>query len=85
MAILIYRKEAFTEKQPHHPHFLSGEDVDITIALLQTRLPAELSSLSLNKQKRKHLLLKYLDYYRLHLQNFGQLKTLPVLEEILNN
>lgn len=76
---------SFTEEQPHHPHFLSGEDVDITIALLQTRLPAELSSLSLNKQKRKHLLLKYLDYYRLHLQNFGQLKTLPVLEEILNN
>lgn len=75
----------FTDIQPNHPHFLSGEDVVITSDLLKTMQPYELNSLALNKQKRRHLLSKYLDYYQLHLQNFGQMKTLAVLEEILNN
>ncbi len=75
----------FTSVQPNHPHFLAGEDVTITSELLKTMLPAELNNLQLNKQKRKQLLLKYLDYYQLQHHHFGQMKTLAVLEEILSN
>ena len=74
----------FTSVLPNHPHFLAGEDVKITSELLKTMQPAELDSLQLNKQKRKHLLAKYLEYYQLQHHNFGQMKTLAVLEEVLS-
>lgn len=72
----------FTDRQPNHNHFLSGDDALITAQLLQTRQPAELE-LKLNHQTRRHLIARYLDYYGLHLQDFGSLKSLGVMQTVL--
>jgi DNA repair protein RecO (recombination protein O) len=45
--------------------------------------PHELNQIKLNKQKRRQLLHKYMEYYSLHIADFGQIKTLRVLEEVL--
>jgi len=37
----------------------------------------------LNQTTRRKLLLNYQDYYSLHIQDFGQMKTLVVLHEVL--
>ena len=45
--------------------------------------PAELAQFKLNGEIRRSLLLKYLEYYTLHIHDFGQMKTLMVLHEVL--
>ncbi len=73
----------FTIEQPVHPHFIQGEDALITAELLNIMQLHELDQLKLNSGKRRELLLKYQTYYALHIQDFGHLKTLQVLHEVL--
>lgn len=73
----------FTYQQPTHPNFIAGENALITAELLKIMQPQELDQLKLNHTKRRELLLKYQDYYALHIADFGQMKTLMVLHEVL--
>lgn len=74
----------YTPHPPTHPYFLEGEDVMTTSELLKVMQPHELSQFKLSGKKRYDLLLRYLDYYNLHIQDFGQMKTLPVLQQVLS-
>lgn len=74
----------FSSHQPVHPYFISGAQALVTDELLKTRLPEELKLIKLNKQTRRELLLKYQEFYGLHIHEFGQMKTLPVLHELLS-
>ena len=74
----------FTDDQPAHQHFMQGENAMITAELLRIMQLHELEQLKLSSLKRRELLLKYQDYYALHIQDFGQLKTLQVLHEVLS-
>ena len=74
----------FTNEQPIHPHFIQGENAIITSELLNIMQVHELEQVKLNGVKRRELLLKYHDYYALHIQDFGKMKTLQVLHEILS-
>lgn len=73
----------FTDQHPHHPHFLEGENAATTSQLLKVMQPDELEAFTLNRDTRRNLLLKYQEYYALHIHDFGQLKTLIVLHEVL--
>lgn len=73
----------FTKCQPAHQYFLLPEDACTTSELLKVMQPHELSQLKLNRVKRRLLLLKYIEYYQLHIQDFGQMKTLAVMEGVL--
>lgn len=75
---------AFTDHAPVHPYFLEGEYAQVTAELLKIMQPHELDQLKLNHIKRRELLLKYQEYYALHIQDFGQMKTLAVLGELFN-
>lgn len=73
----------FVTSPPQHIYILQKEDAIITAELLQTMQPNELAQIKLNQQKRRFLLQKYLDYYALHISDFGQLKSWQVLQEVL--
>ncbi|MDB5202027.1 MAG: recO [Ferruginibacter sp.] len=73
----------FTTSHPGHPYFLEGENALLTMELLNIMQPEELSQLKLNQQKRRELLAKYQEFYVLHIPDFGQMKTLPILHEVL--
>ena len=73
----------FTTNAPTHTFYIGKEDALITSELLKIMQPHELSQVKMNHHKRRQLLLKYMDYYALHIQDFGQLKTLQVLHELL--
>jgi DNA repair protein RecO (recombination protein O) len=73
----------FSPEQPIHANFLNNELSFTTSQLLKTMHPAELDNFSLNKEIRRLLLHKYETYYSYHIQDFGQLKTLMVLSEVL--
>ncbi|MFT3978982.1 MAG: DNA repair protein RecO [Ferruginibacter sp.] len=80
---LDLREGNFTEAEPSHSFYLQKDDALITAELLQIMQPHELELLKLNHHKRRYLLQKYLEYYALHIPEFGQMKTLPVLQEVL--
>ncbi|MBD0333093.1 MAG: DNA repair protein RecO, partial [Chitinophagaceae bacterium] len=72
----------FSSYQPYHPHFLKGREAEVTSDILKVMQPEELQQIQLHHEFRRRLLSAYEDYYRLHIPNFGNMKTLPVLREI---
>jgi len=82
--VLDLEEGSFIEERPRHPHFLEDKQAAITSQILKTQRPAELESMKLNHEFRRNLLYAYERYYALHLPEFGTLRTLPVLREILN-
>ncbi len=73
----------FANERPSHPHYIEGENAMITAELLKIMQLHELSQVKLNSTKRRELLLKYHDFYALHIQDFGQMRTLEILHEVL--
>jgi DNA repair protein RecO (recombination protein O) len=80
---LDLQEGVFTNHPPTHPHFIEKDDALITSELLKIMQPHELTQVKMNHNKRRALLLKYMDYYALHIQDFGPVKTLQVLHEVL--
>jgi DNA repair protein RecO (recombination protein O) len=73
----------FVHEQPVHPYFLAEPHSYTTSQLLKTMQPHELSAIQLNKEARRILMIAYQQFYALHIQDFGTMKTLPVLQEVL--
>lgn len=73
----------FCPEQPMHNNYLNKNDSFTTSQLLKAMHPRELEHFDLNKETRRLLLHKYETYYGYHIQDFGQLKTLVVLGEVL--
>ena len=46
--------------------------------------PSELAQIKLNQEARRVLLHAFETFYALHIQDFGKMKTLPVLEAVLS-
>jgi len=77
------REGLFVADQPNHMDFLEGEYSYITSQLLKIMQPQELKQIKLNQEKRRILLQAYQIFYTLHIQDFGPMKTLPVLQTVL--
>ena len=74
----------FVKDPPKHPHFLDEKQAFVTSQLLKVQQPEELEDIKLNHDFRRNLLYVYETYYKLHIQDFGTMRTLPVLREILS-
>ena len=81
---LDLQEGSFVKEQPTHPNFLEDKQALITSHLLKVMRPEELEDIKLNHDFRRNLLFVYETYYALHIQDFGTMKSLPVLREILN-
>ena len=82
-SFLDLQEGSFVQEQPSHPYFIEDKQAAITSQLLKTQRPEELEEIRLNHDFRRNLLYAYEKYYVLHIQDFGTMKTLPVLREIL--
>lgn len=74
----------FTHEHPVHPYFLEGQYSYVTSQLLKVMQPHELKQVPLNQEMRRVLLQAYQTFYALHIPDFGVMKTLPVLQEVLS-
>jgi DNA repair protein RecO (recombination protein O) len=83
-SFLDLKEGEFVKEQPIHPHFLEGQYSYTTSQLLRTMQPHELSEIKLNHETRRILLNAYQVFYALHIQDFGTMKTLPVLKALLS-
>ena len=81
--VLDLQEGQFQEEAPSHPYFLDGEKSFITSLFLRTMQPQELEQIRLNKDTRRELLQAYQTYFALHISDFGVMKSLPVLKEVL--
>jgi len=82
-SIVDLQEGMFVTERPNHFHFLEGKQAEVTSELLKMMQPEELEQLKLNHDFRRQLLFAYETYYALHIQDFGAMKTLPVLREVL--
>ncbi len=82
--ILDLQEGLFTNSLPHHSYFLESDQAYSISQLLKILHPNELNEIKLNKNARREMLLAIQTFYALHIQEFGTMKTLPILHEILS-
>lgn len=76
------RDGVFTNLLPSHIHIIQGDTIKYFSNLLLCSLE-EFSQLKLTHTSRKELLEKMLEYYSLHIDSFGEVRSHHVLEEVL--
>jgi DNA repair protein RecO (recombination protein O) len=74
----------FTAEAPEHPYSLEGQAAYTTSQLLKVMQPEELKQLPLNQSMRRRLLQAYQEFYALHIAEFGVMRSVPVLQEVLS-
>lgn len=82
-AILDLQEGRFTPGYPEHQLYLDGKLSETTFELLRTDNPVTLYRLKLNQQMRRQLIQAYEQFFVYHISDFGYLKTVKVLEEVL--
>jgi DNA repair protein RecO (recombination protein O) len=82
-SILDLQEGIFVDAAPLHSQFLGDKQAFVTSQLLRVQHPGELEDIKLHHEFRRQLLHAYERYYALHIQDFGTMRTLPVLREIL--
>lgn len=74
----------FTEEQPVHQYYLIDREAAAVSDILKILQPHELEQLSLNQEMRRRILHGLEQFYAFHVPEFGTLRTLPVLREIMS-
>ena len=73
----------FLSSEPAHKYFISGSPAE-ALEKMSTMKYEDLMGFSLPREVRDELLLSLIDYYKLHLPEMGELKSLKVLKEVLS-
>ncbi len=81
---LDLQEGCFTSVQPQHQHYLMEKEASAVAHILKIMHPAELDDLPLNQETRRRIIHAVELYYAFHVPDFGTMKTLPVLREILS-
>lgn len=72
----------FSRYKPDSVLYLSPPHTQNFTALLQSNFET-IGNIKLNNDERRYLIAKLLDYYALHVEGFGNIKSHEVLEEVL--
>ena len=81
--ILDLQEGSFLSEKPVYPHFIEGKLSFYTSEILKAMQPHELAQIRLNQEIRRELLNAYLVFYAFQSNDFGAMKSLPVLQEVL--
>ncbi len=73
----------FTNDLPVHNFYMEQKPARLLSELCQAQQPSELSGIKGSADTRRKILDALENYYSLHIQDFGRLKTLPVLKELM--
>ncbi len=74
----------FTTHQPAHQHYLQDNEAAAVSHLLKIMQPEELEELPLNQEMRRRMMHAIEVYYAFHIPDFGTMRTLPVLKELMS-
>jgi DNA repair protein RecO (recombination protein O) len=82
--VLDLQEGLFVEEKPAHPYYLEKQLAAATSQLLSINFYNDLENIHFNRQIRQSLIVAYQNYIALHVQDFGQIKSLPILQEIFD-
>jgi DNA repair protein RecO (recombination protein O) len=82
--VLDLQEGLFTTVKPNHPYFLDRQLASATSQLLSINFYNDLEDLHFNRSIRQELLRAYQNYIALHVPDFGEIKSLPILQEIFS-
>ncbi len=74
----------FVNDKPLHPHYIDGDLAAITSQLNSISFYSDLEQVKLGRTTRRELLQAYQTYIALHIQDFGEMRSWKVLQEILS-
>jgi len=74
----------FAEDQPLHQYYLIDREAAAVSEILKILQPHELEQVYLNQDTRRRIVHGLEQYYAFNVPEFGTLRTLPVLREIMN-
>ena len=74
----------FVEQKPLHPYFIDSHLAAATSQLLSINFYNDLENIHFTRGVRRELILAYQNYIALHVQDFGEIKSLPILQEIFS-
>lgn len=74
----------FSEENISAPNLISPEISYYISQLLKALHPGDLGEISINRNTRRIILKSIESFYAWHIQDFGTMKTLPILTEILS-
>ena len=74
----------FCSRPPEHPYYLSSP-LSNRLSEVLTALNAGVISIVVDHATRSELLLKMLEYYRIHIPSFGEIKSVRVLSDVLKD
>lgn len=83
LPVLDLQGGVFTSTYPQHVYFADGKTASLIFDLLKVMQPAELKEIPMNHVQRRSVLEAMELFYALHLPEFGKMKTLDVLKEVL--
>ena len=66
---------------PNHTYFLN-EETSKVFSEISRFLDSDIQQFEINKRVRKMVLVGLIEYYKLHLSGFGDVRTLEILEEV---
>lgn len=73
----------FVERQPTHPHFLNRNESRVFAGLLRINYE-NMSLYAFSRQDRVAIIQHIIDYYRLHLPDFPEIKSLSVMQSLFD-
>lgn len=73
----------FENKRPLHPNYLKEKNAELFSELTEHSIE-NMDALALTNENRNSLLNQLIQYYQLHLPNFGELKSLDVLRAVMS-
>lgn len=74
----------FTAQQPAHQFYLLDKEAAAVSDILKIMQPQELEQVFLNQEARRRIIHAVEQYYAFHIPEFGSLRTLPVLREVMS-
>lgn len=81
--IIDLQEGIYVQNIPQHPHYIADELAKATFAINNIMFYNDLENIHLNRTARRSLIYAYLQFFMLHIQDFGDLKSIQVLQEVL--
>jgi DNA repair protein RecO (recombination protein O) len=82
--ILDLQEGQYLADRPNHQHYIEDVLAKTTSEILAINFYNDLDNIHINRTTKKELLAAYQTYVSLHVQDFGEIKSLPVLQELFS-
>lgn len=82
--VLDLEEGRFIPERPSHPYYLDDNQAKAASQILSINFYNDLDDIRFSRGLKRELLLAFQNYIALHVEDFGEIKSLPILQEVLS-